>query len=213
MSSLRLWSVADLCQPDNGKAGSSIFEKSFAQDRYIETSRFRLVTLRPVVKALQVITYPLGAVGRTNAAEDLQQLKDELATRFPELLSAKENGTAYWVDNCVWQECHDEQAVRHSNWVRFLTLSASEDRLLLHELAEILLDELRGIAKSAGNAKWVPHSDKKIITRIALREWWERRNARSGRWSIRTVGGKAQVQNARGRTAQRSDRARDRFKA
>lgn len=54
----KLWSVADLCQQKKrGKTGTSIFETSLGRDRHVETSRFRLVTLRPVVGALKPLTY------------------------------------------------------------------------------------------------------------------------------------------------------------
>ena len=171
----KLLSFSDLCKRENGKVGSSIFERSFARDRYEEISRFRVVTLRPVVKELKVITFPLDSVGRINAAIELQQLKDKIQNRFPELKSKKGNGTSYWPDNCVWDERHSDKAVRDSNLVQLLRLSASENRGLLQELADILLDELRAMAKKAGDAKWLTNSDQKIITRKELRDWWERR--------------------------------------
>lgn len=55
----KLWSVADLCQRKKTKVGSSIFEISLSRDKHEETSLFRLVTLRPVVTALEPLTYAL----------------------------------------------------------------------------------------------------------------------------------------------------------
>ncbi|MFC1836265.1 hypothetical protein ACFL2Q_16355, partial [Thermodesulfobacteriota bacterium] len=37
-----------------------------------------------------------------------------------------------------------------------------------------LLEELRTMAKAAGDAKWEPDRDKKIFIREALSAWWER---------------------------------------
>jgi hypothetical protein len=46
---------------------------------------------------------------------------------------------------------------------------------LLPEPAEGLLNELRTWVKAAGDAKWRPNRDKKIITREALCTWWQKR--------------------------------------
>jgi hypothetical protein len=49
----KLWSVADLCQRKKSKVNTSIFERSLGRDQHQEESRFRLVTLRPVVSELE----------------------------------------------------------------------------------------------------------------------------------------------------------------
>jgi Cap4 dsDNA endonuclease len=64
----KLWSVADLCQRKKNKAGTSIFERSLGRDRHKEESRFRLVTLRPVVSDLEILTFPCGGLGGSRAA-------------------------------------------------------------------------------------------------------------------------------------------------
>lgn len=62
----KLWSVADLCVRKKNRVGSSIFETSLGRDKHREESLFRLVTLRPVVDDLRILTFPRGTV-RTNA--------------------------------------------------------------------------------------------------------------------------------------------------
>jgi hypothetical protein len=47
----KLWSVADLCRREKGAAGSSLFEQSLGRDKHRETSRFRVVTVRPRQRA------------------------------------------------------------------------------------------------------------------------------------------------------------------
>jgi hypothetical protein len=82
----------------------------------------------------------------------------------------KGNNIAFWLQNCRWDQRHSDQAVRNDNLVRIIRLSFAEGRALLPEQAE-----LRVMAKAAGDAKREPDRDKKIITRTALRTWWETR--------------------------------------
>jgi hypothetical protein len=171
----KLWSLADICARKKGKANTSICEISLARDKHSEISRFRIVTLRPVVSDLKMLTIPFGKPGRETNGESFKALQLELDERFPKLMSPKGHGLAYWLENCLWNERHSEEAVREANLVRLLKLGEKENRGLLPEPAEVLMDELRATAKAAGDAKWEPNRDKKIFTREALRGWWERR--------------------------------------
>ncbi len=171
----KLWSLADLCARENGRAGTSIVETSFSHDKHREASRFRLVTLRPVVRELKILTFPFGAPGREVDGKRFEALRDQLEERLPGHVSPKGNGLAYWLQNCYWDERHSEAAVRNDNLLRLLRLAVGESVQLLPGQVEVLLDELRAQAKVAGEAKWEPDRDKKIITRLALRGWWEAR--------------------------------------
>ncbi|MBC7949011.1 MAG: DUF4297 domain-containing protein [Chitinophagaceae bacterium] len=171
----KLWSIADICLRKSGKPGTSIFEISLARDKHSETSFFRLVTLRPVVSDLEFLTFPLNAPGRELDGVRFKALKAELDKRFPKIKSPKGNGASYWIENGFWDQRHSEDAVKKDTLIRLIKLSIKEGVPLLPEQAESLLDELRGKAKEAGDAKWEPNRDKKIFTRTALREWWEKR--------------------------------------
>ncbi|HYN21291.1 MAG TPA: dsDNA nuclease domain-containing protein [Thermoanaerobaculia bacterium] len=171
----KLWSVADLCIQEKSKAGSSILERSLTRDQHREDSLFRLVTLRSVASELKMLTFPRRGPGREVDGARFQALRMKIDKRFPNLKSPKGNGTPFWIDNCLWDVRHSEQNVRDSNLLRLIRLSGKEGRQLLPEQAEVLLDALRARAKAAGDAKWQPDRDQKIITREALRNWWERR--------------------------------------
>lgn len=171
----KLWSVADLCTRKSGKPGTSIFELSLARDKHCEESRFRIVTLRPVVTELRMLTFPCGAPGRETDGERFRTLHSAIERRFPSLRSPKGNGVAYWLENCLWDERDSEKAVRQDNIYRLICLSCKENQPVLLEHAEGFLMDLRSLAKAAGSAKWVPDRNSKIITREALRELWEQR--------------------------------------
>jgi hypothetical protein len=114
----KLWSVADLCVRKNGRVGTSVLEISISRDKCRETSRFRLVTLRPVVSGLKILTFPLATPGRRVDAKPFKTLHADLDSRFPGLNSPKGNGVNYWVKNCLWDQRHSEEAVRNDNRVR-----------------------------------------------------------------------------------------------
>ena len=186
----KLWSVADLCQRRKGNVGTSIFEKSLGRDKHRETSRFRIVTLRPVVSALRILCHPWGSQGRSTADEGFKSLCDEIEGRFPSLKSPKGNSVTFWLQNCVWEQAHDEATVHKNNLLRLIRLSVREGLPLLPEIAEVVLSELLARAKAAGAAKWRPDRDKKILHRDALRAWWETRIRELAEGAAAASGGK-----------------------
>jgi len=171
----KLWSAADLCRRENGKVGTSIYEMSLARDKHRETSRFRLVTARPVVSALEILTLQFKGPGRKQDGAAFDELSVELEERCPDSRSAKGNGCAFWLENCVWDVRHGEVEVRRENLLRILWLGVREVQPLLPEHAEVLLNELRILVQEAGAAKWEVDRNKKIITREALHKWWDQR--------------------------------------
>ena len=190
----KLWSVVDLCKRKKAKAGTSIFEISLGRDKHDEASIFRLVTLRPVVRALEPLTHPFTARSCLSSSEGLKALCTEFDRRFPGITSPKGNGASFWVDNCLWDQRHSEEAVRKDNLIRLIKLGAKEGRpRLMVEPAEVLLLELRAMAKAAGDAKWDPDRDKKIILRETLRAWWQQRTYELTEGAAATSGGKLAV--------------------
>lgn len=169
------WSIADLCERSRGRAETSLFEKSLLRDMYAETSQFRLVSLRSVNKDLVCLTYSPGAPGRDLASEGMRKLKLKLHGRFPAIQSKKGNGPDYWLSNCQWDVRSSCDSVINWNLVQLLRLSSREGQALLPDQADVLLQELRSMAKESGDAKWDEEREKKIITREYLREWWEAR--------------------------------------
>jgi hypothetical protein len=173
----QLWSIANLCaQKESGRSGTSIFEASLGRDRHSEEASFRIVTLRPVVSALKPLTFAADAPDRAPGSDRMVALHKDIETRLPDIQSPKGNGSKFWLERCRWDERHSEEAVRNDNVRRLLELSRSQGKPLLIDQADILLDELRARAKSAGSAKWGAERSKKIITREALSAWWEGRS-------------------------------------
>ena len=186
----KLWSVADLCKREAGKVGSSIFETSFGHDKHLEHSWFRIVTTRPVVSDLRPLTYPLDDASRVRSRVQLGSLSAELKRKFPDFQSEKKNDADYWVSNCLWDERSTDKAVRDGNFRQLSVLSGQENRLLLPDFVEKILEELRARVKSAGRARWESNLEQKIVTRDELRQWWEQKSRELIDGAATTGGGK-----------------------
>jgi hypothetical protein len=171
----KFMSVADLCVRTKTKVGSSIYETSLARDKHSETSQFRMVTLRPVVQDLRILTYERNAPNRKPNDPKIIALATLIEQKCPGVKSAKGKTVTYWVENCFWEERQAESVNRERNLLRVLKLSVKESRTILPEQAETVLSELRAKAKAAGDAKWSSGKEKKIIKRATLRQWWEKR--------------------------------------
>ncbi|MFQ6310102.1 dsDNA nuclease domain-containing protein [Lysobacter capsici] len=169
------WTAANLTYKKNGKAGTSIYETSLSRDSFKEVSRFRIVTLRHVDSDLTPLTFERGKPGREPDHPKIKSLVARLEERCPDAESVKKNGAQYWVDNCHWDVRESEAALARHNLLRIIQLSVKAGFPLLPESAGVVLVELRKRVKVAGDAKWEPDRDLKIIPRKDLLDWWDGR--------------------------------------
>ena len=183
-------SVADLCVRTKATVGTSLYETSLARDKHSERSHFRMVTLRPVVQELRVLTYERNASSRKSNDSKMVALAASIEQKCPGVKSIKGNAASYWVENCFWEERQTEAVNRRENLLRVIELSVKDGRTLLPEQAEVVLGELRAKAKTTGAAKWSSGKENKIIERIALRHWWEKRLQELTEGAGTTSGGK-----------------------
>ena len=173
----QLWNVTTLCRRKDAKEGSSVLERSLAHDCHKEHSRFRILTLRQVHPELKILTHPLGSVGREPGCAVLQELNEKIDRKRAGLVSPKGNDCNFWLDNCYWDERHNEEAIRTDNRYRVFRISSAQNNTLLEDAIDSLLDDMRAWVKSAGSLKWEPDRDKKIISREQLISWWDQRVA------------------------------------
>jgi hypothetical protein len=130
-----------------------------------------------VVNDLAILSLPRGAVGREPNGKRMIALRTDIDNRCAGTCSKKGNRSAFWLNNCLWDVRHGQQEIAKANLLALLRLAWGEQRLVLPEQGEVLLVELRSRAKTAGEARWEPNRDRKIITRGALRTWWDKRTA------------------------------------
>lgn len=173
----QLWTVATICQRKERKEGTSVIERSLAHDCHEEHSRFRILTMRQVSPELKILTNPVGSVGREPSCDGLKVLKKAIDEKRPGLVSPKGNDSAFWLDNCHWDERHSEESIRNSNCFHVFSISSTQGNTILPDAVDSILDDMRVWVKKAGAAKWDPDRDKKIITREKLIAWWDQRVA------------------------------------
>ena len=170
----QLWSLAMLCGKQ-GKAKTSIFEKSFANDRCRETVSFRMVTLRPVSSELKILLYDKASEFRSGSPEgkrDLSKLKRIAKTRIGTYRSPNGNDYEFWLDRTYWDVRHDERSVRNAN-IRTIAriLEHRGDYLTEDQKTEVYM-LLLGYIAEAGKADYKKRPDLKRISATKMSEWF-----------------------------------------
>jgi hypothetical protein len=146
----------------------SIFEKSLAKDRVKEEARFRIVTSQPVVSALRFLTFERSHNARDPDSADFTGLQRDIDARCPAAVSAKGATSRYWLQHTLWVEGPSLEMQQKS-----LLLTIMRRSSLLVDQAEKILLALLDWVRRAGDAKYVPDKDKKIITREQAVTWWQ----------------------------------------
>jgi hypothetical protein len=177
----QLWTVAFVCKNENG-TGTSILERSLGRDSCREQSLFRLITLRQVASELKPLTFPRDAPGRQPTEPAVAALLEAFEDKKLACVSKKGNDVKFWVANCLWQERPDQSAIREMNFSRLMRLASRRGYSLFSEQSDQLLEDLRLWVKRAGAARWRSNRDEKIVTRVQICSWLDRRLAelRSG---------------------------------
>jgi hypothetical protein len=146
-----LWSVAELCRRENGRAGTSLLERSLAYDRAEERATFRIVTTRDVSKDLAVLKNPCDSPARHGDA------LNSLHKKIGALLTARSpngNDALYWLQNSLWEVRHTEDAVRSTNVLGLAAAVHKTDQFLAPDQVDELYARLVKIAYDAALAKW-----------------------------------------------------------
>jgi len=176
----QLWSVALLCQrqkmaTSRSGVGTSILERSLANDRGREQCRFRIVTSRPVNSELSVLTYPLDSEYRTavkQAVDAFLKLVQEISAKVGDFRSRNNNDCTFWLKHTLWETIHELDSVRHSN---LLSLNKALDEMNEFAAPDQLDDLYRRILNKAWEAAawdWRRNPHGKRIFREPFRSWF-----------------------------------------
>lgn len=116
------WNIRESTTLDNGKADSSLLQKSLKCDTRPGRARFRIVSKRDIAKPLQCFLIELDKRELPDACTDRGA---SLSKRFPKTVSNQLRNFSYWADNFVWQVCGEVA------WLEAMNIRA------LSELAEL----------------------------------------------------------------------------
>lgn len=171
----KLWSAAELCKRDGSatakQVGSSILEKSLANDRSKEESRFRIVTRRDVNSELRVLTYPKDSPTRAEEATEMVVLRTQIEQRLSQCCSPKNNGLQYWLRNVLWEVKDSEEAVNNCNLIALRRFAESMGCQLVADQIEELYQQILRKVQDAARADWNVDPVKKRFTKKNFCNW------------------------------------------
>ncbi|MFO1043282.1 MAG: dsDNA nuclease domain-containing protein [Planctomycetaceae bacterium] len=190
----QLWSVSKLCEREKkdkaSKAGTSIYERSLANDRCVEPCRFRLVTCRPVQSDLYVLTLPHSAPDRATKHADFDALSKDIETKANGFQSHNGNGPAYWLSRLLWDVRHSIENVTNANLDKLRRLVESQGGYLFSDQLDDLYATILTMVRSASVADWGVDPSRKKFTNQEVKDWFGRELARRLH-SIPATGGTA----------------------
>ena len=171
----KLWSVAELCKRESTvgpkRTGTSILEKSLANDRAKEGSSFRIVTLRGVKSELKLLTFPKEAPARAQGGAELDALCAKIEDRLPQCSSPKNNGPRYWLRNALWEVKGSETALKNCNLLALQQLAESLGSPLFSDQVEELYQQILRKAQDAACADWNVDPNKKKFMKEGFCVW------------------------------------------
>lgn len=172
----QLWSIPKLTARDHkdetAVPGSSILERSLANDRGSETSRYRIVTTLPPKDTLAFLQLPFTSPDRAETTDDLSELVNEFDSRIAGFQSPNGNGAQHWLENTLWDVHQSDTTVANANKLRLQRLASEQHVHLfpdqLDELYSVILTKVR----DAAAAKWGIEPAKKRLSRASLLVWF-----------------------------------------
>ncbi len=170
------WSVAKLCKRektnDNQDGdGSSLLEKSFAQDRCAEPCRFRIVTSLPTSAPLKTLTLPLASPNRDSSSDEFSKLIGEVQKKVNGLTSPNNHDVIYWLKNTKWQvESEDDVIIK--NKAKLMSLIMNKGIHLSGEVVETkIYPEILNKVQIAAASPWEVDDKAKKIRREEFLDW------------------------------------------
>ncbi len=174
----QLWSIAKLTEQKRKDkktvAGTSILERSLANDRGSEPSRFRLTTTLPPNADLAFLQLRYDAPDRQEKLADSKVLVADLEKRTSSFRSGNGNGVRYWLENTRWEVHQSESSLESANKLKLSRVAFALGHHVLPDQLDELYADLLALARKAAVADWgqSPHSKK--ITKASLTVWLEK---------------------------------------
>lgn len=169
----QLWSVAKLCEREtkaNGM-GECMMEKSLAQDRCKERCRFRIVTARPVMAEIEILTLPYDAPARKHGGDKFASLHELMKPKVGTFRSQKQNDYIFWTEHVYWDVRHADQSVRDANLLRLGRILNAKGQNLAPDQIDELYTKLLKKVWDASRANPNVNLDCKRIKQVDFSPW------------------------------------------
>lgn len=179
----QLWSVSQLCQRKDSLSGTSILEKSLANDRCKEKCIFSIVTSRDIRSELKPLSLSAGEPSRLRT---IPILAAKLIDKLPNCHSPNGHNVGWWADRATWRVLHGNEAVKNHNRYLLSKIAESSGIILFSDQIETVYGLLLHRIINASAADKNTCRDAGKLEREHLRLWIEERlkdNYDSGRIS------------------------------
>lgn len=175
----QLWSVPILTSRDKKTSkekkedvvGSSIVERSLANDRCNEPTRFRLVTSLPPNDDLKFLGLPLDAPDRIKKLSESADLIASIESRISNFRSENKNGIDYWLANTSWDVLQSDKVVSDSNTLKLMKVLIERGIHLFPDQVDELYAEILALARKAAVTDWGKEPNEKKWTATAFGDW------------------------------------------
>lgn len=171
----QLWSVAKLTERERkdkkSVSGSSILERSMANDRGCEPSRFRIVTTLPPKDNLAFLQLPFNSPDRLEKSNEVSELVADLEKRIDNYRSPNGNGVEYWLTNSLWDVQQSDESAANSNKLELQRFASTMSVHLFPDQLDELYSALLAKERDAAVASWGIDPAKKKISKATLTEW------------------------------------------
>ena len=154
-----LWSISQLCHRKHASPGTSILEKSLANDRCKEPCTFTIVTTRDIRSDLRPLSLPHGEPSRSEA---LPGLAARLLGKLPDYRSPNGHNAEWWAHRTIWRVLHSTEAVTDHNHHLLLKLIETTGFVLFSDQIETVYHLLlqRIVRSSAADKTGNRHAGK-----------------------------------------------------
>lgn len=172
----QFWSIAKLCtrekRNDKYVIGSSILERSLANDRCSEATSFRIVTIRPVNNELRLLKYRINSQFRISSQNKIEELILSIGKRLGSFKSENNNGHDYWITHTVWEEIHSPESLKNKNLSKLRNLVEAQSENLFTDQLEELHEKLLTKVHDAAIKRWRNNTEGKKIKKSDCAKWF-----------------------------------------
>jgi hypothetical protein len=170
------WSVAKLCKREKTNEnqvgdGTSLIEKSLAQDRCAEPCKFRIVTSLPTCAPLKTLTLPLSSPIRDISNDEFNKLIGCVQNKVNGLISPNNHDVIYWLLNTKWQ-VESEDEIITKNKAKLISYIMNKDIHLSSNVIETsIYPKILEKAQNAATVSWEVDDKAKKIRREKFLDW------------------------------------------
>ena len=154
------------------KDAKCILEKSLQMDRGCEKARFRIVTCRPVMDELKILTYEFGSPNRNSSKKEYGDLVGKLKEKLGTIHSPNGNDCEYWAKQTQWDVIHENEPIETTNIIKVMRLAQAIGQILIVDQAHTVYERILTKVSDAGLADWDMDKEKKLFRQLEFVTWF-----------------------------------------